>query len=69
VTPPFAHGQRREVGRSGVSRVVGELDVSVAGTAGLSRVVGRRARNSRAVGGTGEFDGQVVKMARLAGMA
>jgi hypothetical protein len=45
-------------GRGGDPRVVGELDVSVAEPADLSRVVGRNC----------EFDRQVVKMARLAGM-
>ncbi len=48
--------------------MVGELDVSVAEPADPSRVVGRSAKNSRVVGRNCEFDRQVVKMARLAGM-
>jgi len=48
--------------------VAGDLDVSVANPAGHSRVAGRNAKNPRVVGRNCEFDGQVVKMARLAGI-
>jgi len=56
--------------------VAGELDVSVADPASYSRVpgnsverspvAGTNAKGSRAAGRNCEFDGQVVKMARLA---